>query len=210
MRNRPLAPTSIGIKQVSNVCGNRIYRYTAPLLPAATANNVAASGYQWTMPTGPVGSTGVLDSGSLTSRIIRIRYSSNSAAGSTDSIRVAYTSSCGNSSHKAIRLSNVRRTGCGGNGNRIAFDETPENWAVQAYPNPSTEDFSVFLNFGDAYEGNTEKVSYVIYDSMGKMKETGESDIGETIQVGKKLQPGLYYLVAVLNNEKKILRLMKQ
>jgi hypothetical protein len=51
-----------------------------------------------------------LDSADLTSRVIRIKYSSNAAASTGDSIKVMYTSACGNSPLKAQKLSNVATT----------------------------------------------------------------------------------------------------
>ena len=59
VKNKPLAPASITIAQVTNTCSNRIYRYTAPVLTSETSLYTAATGYSWTMPTRPVGSTGV-------------------------------------------------------------------------------------------------------------------------------------------------------
>ena len=100
-------PASVSITSVqTNVCNARIYRYTAPEFPAATATAPVPTGYLWSMPIGLVGATGSLDSGSLTSKVIRIIYSSNAAAGVGDSIKVAYTSSCGISPAKAAKLTN--------------------------------------------------------------------------------------------------------
>jgi hypothetical protein len=103
----PLAPATVTIATVSDICGARVYRYTAPALPIATTTAGAANGYLWHMPTGTLGLTGVLDSGSLSSKVIRIRYSSNAAALTGDSIKLAYTSACGNSLPKALKLSNL-------------------------------------------------------------------------------------------------------
>jgi hypothetical protein len=100
-------PASVTIASVqTNVCNARIYRYTAPEFPAATTSAATATGYLWTMPIGLVGATGSLDSGTLTSKVIRIIYSSNAAAGVGDSIKVAYTSSCGTGTAKAAKLTN--------------------------------------------------------------------------------------------------------
>jgi cytochrome c peroxidase len=203
IRNKPLPPTSITISLLINQCGNRVYRYTAPALTAATTNNVAASGYAWTMPTGPVGSTGVLDSGSLSSRIIRIKYTSNAAATSLDSIRVAYTSTCGNSLNKAVKLNNLKKNGCG---NNREFDSNESmQFSVVAYPNITSEEFSVQLT------GNTsDMVSFMVYDTQGKLVDSGILNSETKLYIGAQYQPGLYLLVAVLNNEKRILRLVKQ
>ena len=104
---KPAAPASVTITIVSDVCGARVYRYAAPALPAATTTAVAATGYVWSMPIGTLGTNGVLDSGSVNSQVIRIRYSSNVAATTGDSIKVLYTSVCGNTANKAQKLSNA-------------------------------------------------------------------------------------------------------
>jgi hypothetical protein len=106
----PAAPASVTITLVSDNCGERVYRYAAPVFPAATTTVGLATGYLWNMPIGTVGSTGILDSADLTSRVIRIKYSSNAAAATGDSIKVMYTSACGNSPWKAQKLSNVATT----------------------------------------------------------------------------------------------------
>ena len=46
----------------------------------------------------------VIDLGTLTSRIIRIKYLTNVVASATDSARVCYTSSCGNSPNKSLKF----------------------------------------------------------------------------------------------------------
>ena len=103
----PAAPASVTITLVSDKCGERVYRYAAPVFPASTTTVGAATGYLWSLPFGNVGSTGTLDSADLTSRVIRIKYSSNAAAATGDSIKVMFTSACGNSLSKAQKLSNV-------------------------------------------------------------------------------------------------------
>ena len=103
-------PSTITITAVqTNVCNNRIYRYRAPALTGATATTSAATGYQWTLPIGPVGSTGILDSGTLNSSVIKIRYFSNAAAGIGDSIKLAFTSPCfiTPGPAKAVKLTNT-------------------------------------------------------------------------------------------------------
>jgi hypothetical protein len=49
----------------STTCGGRIFRYQAPGLTAATTLSGAATGYQWILPSGTIGATCILDSGSL-------------------------------------------------------------------------------------------------------------------------------------------------
>jgi hypothetical protein len=107
--NPPAAPASISIQLVQDLCYMRKYRYVAPALPAATTTSGAATGYLWSMPTGSLGSIGVLDSGTLNSQKIIIRYNSNAGAAAGDSIRLRYTSNCGNGLIKAQILSNVAK-----------------------------------------------------------------------------------------------------
>ena len=103
----PSIPTSITITaKAATVCGERLYRYTAPALPASTSTAAPATGYVWSFK-GSLGDNGVIDSGSLNSRVIVIRYSSNSAATTGDSVKLYYSSSCGNSLAKASKLSNT-------------------------------------------------------------------------------------------------------
>jgi len=106
LRSVPAVPASITITIVKDSCGNRVYRYAAPSLPAATTTTGNATGYQWSFK-GTLGVNATLDSGSLTSRFVRMKYTSNIAAATGDSVIVYYTSDCGNSLKKASKLSNA-------------------------------------------------------------------------------------------------------
>lgn len=106
----PAAPASVTMTRISDVCSARIYRYTAPALVGQTASNAPATGWRWTMPTGNVGSTGVLVAGTLTSQTIDIKYTSNAAATSTDIIKVCFNSSCGLGTNKSQQLNNTLKT----------------------------------------------------------------------------------------------------
>ena len=105
--NPPSAPASISSTLVNDFCNARVYRYSAPDLPIATTTTGAATGYIWDMPIGAVGITGVLDSGTLNSKVIKIVYSNNAASTIGDSIKVLYTSGCGNSLKKTQKLTNT-------------------------------------------------------------------------------------------------------
>lgn len=163
----PVAPASITMTLVSNVCGARIYRYTAPVLPAGTTTLAAATGYLWSLPFGTVGSTGVIDSGNQASRVILVRYTSNASAGVGDSIRVRYTSLCGNSPNRTVRLSNIALTDCPVNIPTTKVSpviNAPEVFSVNVYPNPSKDQFNLRLS------GNTtEKVSIRFMDMQGRV-----------------------------------------
>lgn len=146
----PATPASITITLVSDACGNRVYRYAAPALPAGTATASASNGYLWSLPIGTVGATGTLDSGVISganARYIRIKYTSNAAAATGDSIKVRYTSLCGNSLIKAQKLSNLALV-CPATiptGKAIA---TLVNEKTMISPNPNNGNFKIVINTG--------------------------------------------------------------
>lgn len=103
----PLAPASISITLLSNsTCNSKIYRYTMPLLTPGTTTRATAIGYQWSF-TGNLAAAAILDSGTMNSRVIRMKYLNNNAAEAGDSVRANYLSSCGNGLIKAVKLPNV-------------------------------------------------------------------------------------------------------
>ncbi len=103
----PSAPSAITITAIqTNVCGARKYRYSAPALPAASTTAGVATGYVWELK-GTLGLNATIDSGSLTSRTFTATYTSNAASATGDSVKVYYTSDCGNTAAKASKLSNT-------------------------------------------------------------------------------------------------------
>ncbi len=200
----PLAPATVTIQQVlPDVCGARVYRYIAPALPSATTTAGAASGYLWTSPTGTVGSTGVLDSGLTSGRIIRYRYSSNAAA-TTDSIRVRYTSGCGNGAIKAQKLSNLVKV-CLTNGTEITSRIAPtsvETATLNVYPNPNNGNFII-----SAKTSVTAK-SYAtiqIIDMLGKVvAQVNAQNNNGTINTNinnSNLKNGVYIVRIMIGND---------
>ena len=108
--NPPVAPGSISITALNtNTCGNRKYRLTMPLVPTASGSYVAATGYLWTL-TGHVGQYSIVDSGSLTSRVVVIRYTDDNATTVGDTIKAQYTSQCGNGTARALKFSILKLT----------------------------------------------------------------------------------------------------
>jgi hypothetical protein len=160
----PAAPASVTIQTKSDVCGARTYRYIAPAtLPVASATAGAATGYLWSAPTGTVGSTGTIDSGNVNSRIITVTYTSNAAA-TTDSIRVRYTSGCGNGAIKAQKLSNVAKT-CFGSGTDV-ITKNATQIKTSVYPNPNNGTFTLYANTGVM---NKPVATIQVIDMLGKV-----------------------------------------
>ena len=100
----PAAPSTIVVTPlVTNICGERKYRYTAPNLPAASTTATAATGYLWSF-TNPTPLMAQLDSGTWSSKTIVVKYVSNSASLVGDSIYVKYASACGYSANKSSKI----------------------------------------------------------------------------------------------------------
>jgi hypothetical protein len=101
------APTAVTITpMVTNVCGARKYRYSAPALPAG------ALGYVWSFEGSLYNNSGTIDSGNVNSRVLTVTYTSNAASAAGDSVRLLYTTGCGNSASKAAKLSNTAFLSC--------------------------------------------------------------------------------------------------
>jgi hypothetical protein len=203
----PVAPTiTIAIK--SDVCNVRTYRYTAPaVLPIATTTAGAASGYLWSTPTGTVGSTGTIDSGSVNSRIITVTYTSNAAAGAGDSIRLRYTTAgCGNGVIKAQKLSNLVKTGCppiAKNTSKVS-NLLPTSMEVKVYPNPTTSQFNV-----EVKSSETEEAELSVLDITGRFIKRLKVSSNSIVNLGSDLKSGAYILEVKQGKEVKTIRVIK-
>jgi hypothetical protein len=203
----PAAPASITIATKEDVCNARKYRYIAPApLPGATATAGAATGYLWSLPTGTVGSTGTLDSGTLNSRTIVVVYTSNAAAGAGDSIRLRYTSGCGNGAIKAQKLSNLLKAGCPPPTiTKVPVTNTKTgSMSVKVYPNPTTSQFNVQVNT----TGSEEAVVRIL-DVQGRFVKSVKVAANQVIGLGAELKAGAYLLEVRQGNEVKTTRVIK-
>jgi len=204
----PLAPVSIAIQTVSDVCGARKYRYIAPaILPIATTTVGAATGYLWSTPTGTVGSTGTIDSGTINSQKITVTYTSNAAA-SVDSIRLRYTSVCGNGAIKAQKLSNLAKTcfSSGSSSNEFLRNKTEIKTSI--YPNPNHGKFNLFIPTGQMKKS---LVTIQVIDMLGKVVnvrvvENNNGVINTNLNLN--LEDGIYYVKYILANVSNSVRMV--
>jgi len=203
----PAAPASITITPITiNVCGNRVYRYTAPALVGATATAGAATGWLWSF-TGTLGGNAVIDSGDVNSRIIVVRYTINTAAATGDSVRVRYTSGCGNGLNKASKLSNTALTNCpvitvNLPVTKVAPVRTDMN--VKVYPNPTTNNFNV-----QVLSAGTEQSVVRVMDLQGRVLKTMSVSANETVNLGSDLRAGAYIVEVRQGNSVKTTRVLK-
>lgn len=73
-------------------------------MPTATTTSGAATGYLWSF-TGNLLNYATIDSGTVTSRIIVVKYTDNNATVLGDSIKAKYKSDCGFSNFRALKFS---------------------------------------------------------------------------------------------------------
>ncbi len=204
------APSSISIVLVKDSCAYRIYRYSAPALPSATTTQPSASGYLWSF-TGTLGANATIDSGTINSQILRMRYSSNNGAFTGDSARVAFTSACGNSPNKSVKLTNIAKS-CRmsapysnlKNNSTIVNNNTSLFSSINVYPNPSKNDFNINLSYLNGTE-----TTIKIYDIQNRMIKDIHSSTDHLLKFGADLKPGMYILEIITGNTSQKTKLLK-
>ena len=209
----PLAPASITIQLKSDVCYARTYRYIAPVLPAATTTAGVATGYIWTSPFGALGSTGVIDSGNVNSKIITVTYSSNAAATAGDSIKLRYSSGCGNGALKAQKLSNILKAcpplpGFSKTAPK-STTTTTSDLGMQIFPNPNNGNFTIKINTGVLV---TAKAFIEIRDIQGRLVHSINTQningvINEQVQKNG-LTSGVYLVTYRLGEVRKSMKMV--
>jgi len=208
----PAAPASIVVSNVSiTTCGNRVYRYTAPVLTTAqltgTATAAPITGYFWSF-VGTLGNNAVIDSGDVNSRVIVVRYTSNAAAATGDSVRVAYTSSCGNGANRALKLTNLALANCppptAGNIPVAKVTPVAADMNIKVYPNPTTNNFNV-----QVLSGGTEVSVVRVMDLQGRVLKTMQVSANETVNLGSDLRAGAYIVEVRQGKSVKTTRVLK-
>jgi len=208
---KPAAPSSITITALStNVCGNRVYRFSAPALPAAVytelATITAATGYLWSF-VGSFGSNAVIDSGTINSRKIRVVFTSNDAAGIGDSVRLAYLSSCGTTANKSIKLPIPAKTGCPSSLKPdMKTTDLDKSLHMQISPNPSSDKFKLQITGATA----DSKATAVIMDIQGRIVKTYSFNSNTSLDFGNDLMPGIYIIRVATGKEERVMKIVKQ
>jgi hypothetical protein len=202
--NPAATPASIKITLVSDVCGARQYRYEAPALTAASATASAATGWDWTFVGSLHAAGATVDSGSLSSQKLLVTFASNAAALTGDSAKVRYTSLCGNGAWRALKLSNVAKTGC--TSSPIArVPQAAVSLDAMVYPNPTTSSFKLQV----AASNRDQMVQVRVLDLQGRVFKMTRMMPGETLTLGAELKAGTYVVETRQGKQTKLTRVIK-
>jgi hypothetical protein len=204
--NPPSAPGSVSIAIVKDSCGYRIYRYTAPALPTASTTNAAGTGWDWSF-VGNLYATAVVDSGSLTSRVVRIRYSNNAGAAAGDSAKVRFNSDCGYSSWKAQKLSNISKS-CPATIAKAAPTATKtsgDGMDAVIFPNPTGSTLKLQVKSAEI----NGLIHVRILDLQGREYSREVMMPSETLTLGSGLKAGSYAIELRQGKKTKVLHLTK-
>jgi hypothetical protein len=79
--------------------------------------------------------------------------------------------------------------------------------ALKAYPNPSTNKFTVNVQSSN----REEKIQVRVMDLNGRVVELFNNlSANQTLQIGSNYRPGMYIVEMIQGNERKQLKLIKQ
>ena len=208
----PAAPASVTQTLLSDICYARTYRFVAPALIGATTTAGATTGWDWTFVGTLAGVGYTVDSGSLSSQVVRITFYSNAAAVTGDSAKVRYTSGCGFGAWRAQKLSNVARTGCPPTPTTARVDatqsggSTADMLSVDVFPNPTSSFFRLTVHSSM----NNERAEARITDIRGREFRREKIMSGQTLTLGSDLKPGIYFVQVIQGKKSRSIRLVKQ
>jgi hypothetical protein len=191
---------------VKDSCGYRIYRYTAPALPTASTTNAAGTGWDWSF-VGSLYASAVVDSGSLTSRVVRIRYSSNAGSAAGDSAKVRFNSDCGYSNWKAQKLSNISKSCPTTIAKSAPITTTNSGDGIDAviFPNPTGSTLKLQVKSSEI----NGLIRVRILDLQGREYSREVMMPSETLTLGSGLKPGSYAIELKQGKKTKVVRLTK-
>ena len=206
----PAAPATVTQTLVSDVCYARTYRFAAPALVAATTTAGAATGWDWSFVGTLSGLGYTVDSGSLSSQVVRITFYSNGAAGTGDSAKVRYTSGCGFSAWKAQKLANLAKTGCPPPPTtKVNINQPSQTDAdvldASIFPNPTSSFFK--LSVKSSVKNSLVQVR--ILDMQGREHKRENMMPGEVISLGSGLKAGTYFVEVLQGKKSKVVKLIK-
>ena len=117
----------------------------------------------------------------------------------TNTYTAATNLSCSNDSKLLSRLASPQATA------PATEPESPVTMITRIQPNPSTDHFKIIIG-----GRSDENASVRIYDIAGRIVERYENTNGSaTLQVGASLKGGTYFAEVIVNDRKRVFKLVK-
>jgi hypothetical protein len=88
-----------------------------------------------------------------------------------------------------------------------AVQEQTSNFALKAYPNPTTSGFTIVAESNNAKD----KIAVRVLDLYGRTVEIRQNVIsGQTFKMGDQYRPGIYFIEMIQGSNRNQLKLIKQ
>jgi hypothetical protein len=149
----------------------------------------------------------MLDSGTLNSKVIVVKYSSTRLS-IGDTMKLQYMSNCGLSLPRSLRLTNLN-TPCAISlvtGKEITASIRNDELDVTIYPNPTSDVFHWRLN----HSANGNDGLLQVFDGFGNRLKVLTFQIGTHYDIGADWKPGVYILQFRYNDRIKQVKVVKQ
>ncbi len=132
-----------------------------------------------------------------------------------DSVKVLFTSDCGNSKNRVLRLPNVLKAGCSFAGLKNNSDKSEHEteqlskpqvvpFDVKVFPNPSTSVFNLKVT-----SGVNDLISVKVLDFSGRYVKTLKLQPDQTVSLGSEFNPGTYFIQVKQGETVKVIRVLK-
>ncbi len=160
----------------------------------------------------PINGTGDGDTGPdweiVTNHLVKLRAErAGNGTGRIYTITIKANDGCNNTSTKTLTVVVNHSNAVTARPNEILVGETEvvSGLTINVQPNPSTQNFGLFVNSADA---NT-AIHLRIYNSAGQVVETRNAVAGKWLSIGDRLAPGIYFTEVVQGKQREIIKLLK-
>ena len=187
------APASITSTLVSDVCGARIYRFSATSVSGATS-------YNWNIVSNDASIQ--VDSGS-NGNVVRVLFPSTQASAVEDSIKINAVNPCGSGPSRSLKLNLVQCTPLIGKLTNES-DNLSGEINVSLSPNPTNSYFNFNIKGSDR-----RAVSIRIFDAQGRFVKSMEVQPNEQTKFGSELKAGVYFMELKQGEKIKTTKMLK-
>jgi hypothetical protein len=157
----------------------------------ATSTSTGITSYTWTIP------AGASIVGASNGNVIVVDYAATSiAVGASSAVTCYATNGTGNSVTKSLTVKRMPTT-C-----RLANASANDEFNVIAYPNPSSDIFTIDASGKGA-------TSVEVYDMQGRLIENRKAN-SNSVQIGARLSSGVYNVIVSQGTKVKTLKVIKK